>query len=312
MTASTPPTATTPTLAPARAAAPSAAPAPASGTVLVLGATGKTGRRVADRLDAAGVPVRRASRSGDVRFDWDDDTTWGPALAGAAAVYVAYAPDLAVPGAPETVARLAARAHDAGVHRLVLLSGRGEEEAQRAEELVGAAFPARTVVRCAFFDQNFSESFLLEPVLDGVLALPVDQVAEPFVDLEDVADVAVAALTGDALAGRVLELTGPRALTFREAVAEIAAASGHDVRYEPVGMDAFVAGLAAAGLPDDVVDLMRYLFTEVLDGRGTPVTDGVRAALGREPRDFREFASREAGAWASGSSAGTRTAETTP
>ncbi|SDG07099.1 Uncharacterized conserved protein YbjT, contains NAD(P)-binding and DUF2867 domains [Cellulosimicrobium cellulans] len=310
MTASTPPTATPPTVAPARAAAPSAAPAPASGTVLVLGATGKTGRRVADRLDAAGVPVRRASRSGDVRFDWDDDATWGPALAGVAAVYVAYAPDLAVPGAPETVARLAARAHDAGVHRLVLLSGRGEKEAQRAEELVGAAFPARTVVRCAFFDQNFSESFLLEPVLDGVLALPVDQVAEPFVDLEDVADVAVAALTGDALAGRVLELTGPRALTFREAVAEIAAASGRDVRYEPVGMDTFVAGLAAAGLPDDVVDLMRYLFTEVLDGRGTPVTDGVRAALGREPRDFREYAAREAGAWAAG--AGTRTVETTP
>ncbi len=294
----------------ARAAAPSAAPAPASGAVLVLGATGKTGRRVADRLDAAGVPVRRASRSGDVRFDWDGDTT-GSRARGRRGVYVAYAPDLAVPGAPETVARLAARAHDAGVHRLVLLSGRGEEEAQRAEELVGAAFPARTVVRCAFFDQNFSE---LPPRARARrrLALPVDQVAEPFVDLEDVADVAVAALTGDALAGRVLELTGPRALTFREAVAEIAAASGHDVRYEPVGMDAFVAGLAAAGLPDDVVDLMRYLFTEVLDGRGTPVTDGVRAALGREPRDFREFASREAGAWASGSSAGTRTAETTP
>ena len=167
-------------------------------------------------------------------------------------------------------------------------------------------------MRCAFFDQNFSESFLLEPVLDGVLALPVDDVAEPFVDLEDVADVAVAALTDDALAGRVLELTGPRALTFHEAVAEIAAASGRDVRYEPVAMEAFVAGLAAAGLPDDVVDLMRYLFTEVLDGRGTPVADGVRAALGREPRDFREYAAREAGAWVAGTGAGTRTVETTP
>ncbi|MGO2043179.1 MAG: NmrA family transcriptional regulator, partial [Cellulosimicrobium funkei] len=107
-----------------------------------------------------------------------------------------------------------------------------------------------------------------------------------------------------------LELTGPRALTFHEAVAEIAAASGRDVRYEPVAMEAFVAGLAAAGLPDDVVDLMRYLFTEVLDGRGTPVTDGVRVALGREPRDFREYAAREAGAWAAG--AGTRTVESTP
>ncbi|KZM78713.1 hypothetical protein [Cellulosimicrobium sp. I38E] len=280
-------------------AAPTAAPtdAPAPGPVLVLGATGKTGRRVADRLDALGIPVRRASRSGDVRFDWEDETTWGPAVDGAEAVYVVYVPDLAVPGSPETVARFAALAREAGVRRLVLLSGRGEVEAQRAEVLVAGAFPGRTVVRCAFFDQNFSESFLLEPVLDGVLALPVDRVAEPFVDLEDVAEVAVAALVDDAHAGRVYELTGPRAITFAEAVAEIAAASGHDVRFAPITMDEFVAELRAIGLPEDVVGLMRYLFTEVLDGRGTPVADGVRQALGREPRDFREFAAREAATW---------------
>ncbi|MFF2267555.1 NmrA family transcriptional regulator [Cellulosimicrobium cellulans] len=280
-------------------AAPTAAPtdAPAPGPVLVLGATGKTGRRVADRLDALGIPVRRASRSGDVRFDWEDETTWGPAVDGAEAVYVVYVPDLAIPGSPETVARFAALAREVGVRRLVLLSGRGEVEAQRAEVLVAGAFPGRTVVRCAFFDQNFSESFLLEPVLDGVLALPVDQVAEPFVDLEDVADVAVAALVDDAHAGRVYELTGPRAITFGEAVAEIAAASGRDVRFVPITMDEFVAGLRAIGLPDEVVGLMRYLFTEVLDGRGTPVADGVRQALGQDPRDFREFAAREAATW---------------
>lgn len=271
--------------------------APATGPVLVLGATGKTGRRVADRLDALGLPVRRASRSGAVRFDWEDETTWGPAVAGAEVVYVVYVPDLAIPGSPETVARFAALAREAGVRRLVLLSGRGEVEAQRAEALVAEAFPGRTVVRCAFFDQNFSESFLLDPVLDGVLALPVDRVAEPFVDLEDVADVAVAALVDDAHAGRVYELTGPRAITFAEAVAEIAAASGRDVQFAPITIDEFVAGLRAIGLPDDVVGLMRYLFTEVLDGRGTPVADGVREALGREPRDFREFAVREAAAW---------------
>ncbi|MBN0041386.1 NAD(P)H-binding protein [Cellulosimicrobium cellulans] len=280
-------------------AAPSATSTDATipGPVLVLGATGKTGRRVADRLDALGVPVRRASRSGTVRFDWEDETTWDPAVSGADAVYVVYVPDLAIPGSPETVARFAALAREAGVRRLVLLSGRGEVEAQRAEVLVADAFPGRTVVRCAFFDQNFSESFLLEPVLDGVLALPVDHVAEPFVDLEDVAEVAVAALVDDAHAGRVYELTGPRAITFGEAVAEIAAASGHDVRFVPTTMDEFVTGLRATGLPDDVVGLMRYLFTEVLDGRGTPVADGVRQALGRDPRDFREFAAREAATW---------------
>lgn len=292
-------TATTPTTD----AAPHEAGAATPGTVLVLGATGKTGRRVAARLDALGVPVRRASRGGEIRFDWEDDATWAPALAGATAVYVAYAPDLAVPGAPETVARFAARAREADVRRLVLLSGRGEEEAQRAEALVADAFPGRTVVRSAFFAQNFSESFLLGPVLDGVLALPVDGVAEPFVDVEDVADVAVAALTGDALAGRVLELTGPRALTFDEAVSEIVAVSGRDVRFVPVTADDFVAGLRDLGLPEDLVALMRYLFTEVLDGRGTPVADGVREALGRAPRDFREFAAREAAAWGPGATA---------
>ncbi len=270
---------------------------PAPGPVLVLGATGKTGRRVADRLEALGVPVRRASRGGETRFDWDDDATWGPAVDGAEAVYVAFAPDLAVPGAPETVTRFAALARAAGVRRLVLLSGRGEEEAQRAEALVGEAFAARTVVRCAFFAQNFSESFLLDPVLDGTLALPVSDVAEPFVDLEDVADVAVAALTDDAHAGEAYELTGPRALSFADVVAEIAAASGRDVRFVPITVDEFVGGLTAAGLPGDVVGLMRYLFTEVLDGRGSHVGDGVRRALGREPRDFREFAAREAAAW---------------
>ncbi|MBD5788321.1 NAD(P)H-binding protein [Cellulosimicrobium terreum] len=273
---------------------------PPSGTTLVVGATGKSGRRVADRLDALGVPVRWASRGGTpgtTPFDWDDESTWAPALEGAEAVYVAYAPDLAVPGAPETVTRLAALARSAGVRRLVLLSGRGESEAERAEESVAEVFPGRTVVRCAFFAQNFSESFLLDPVLDGVLALPVSDVTEPFVDLEDVADVAVAALTDDAHAGQVYELTGPRSLTFADAVAEIASASGRDLQYDPITLDQFTGGLSAAGLPADVVDLMRYLFTEVLDGRGAHVTDGVRRALGRAPRDFREFAQREARTW---------------
>ncbi|WP_454044276.1 NmrA family transcriptional regulator [Cellulosimicrobium sp. Marseille-Q8652] len=272
------------------------------GTVLVLGATGRSGRRVADRLDALGVPVRRGSRTGtgSDRFAWDDETTWSPALDGVDAVYVAYAPDLAIPGAPETVTRFATLARSAGARRLVLLSGRGETEAQRAEASVAEVFPGRVVVRCAFFDQNFSESFLLDPVLEGTLALPVDDVVEPFVDLEDVADVAVAAVTDDGHAGQVYELTGPRLLTFADAVAEIAAASGRDVAFVPIPTDEFTGGLAAAGLPDDVVDLLRYLFVEVLDGRGAHLTDGVRRALGREPRDFGEFAAREAAAWSAG------------
>ncbi|GAA4623128.1 NAD(P)H-binding protein [Cellulomonas oligotrophica] len=265
--------------------------------VTVIGATGKTGRRVVDRLRARAVPVRAASRTGTTRFDWDDTATWEPALAGAGAVYVAYAPDLAVPGAPETVERLAALAQHLHVGRLVLLSGRGETEAQRAERLVRAAFDGATVVRCAFFAQNFSESFLLDDVRAGRVVLPVGDVREPFVDLEDVADVAVAALTDDAHRGLVHELTGPRAVTFAEAVAVLADAAGRPVELVPVTLEEFTAGLRAQGVPDDAVALLAYLFTEVLDGRGEAVTDGVRRALGREATDLAAYARRERDAW---------------
>ncbi|GIG53847.1 NmrA family transcriptional regulator [Demequina activiva] len=267
------------------------------GPTVVLGATGKTGRRVAARLDALGVPVRRASRGSTPRFDWGDESTWAPVLDGATAAYVAYVPDLAIPGAPDRVTRLATLASHLGVTRLVLLSGRGEVEAQRAEAMVAEAFPARTVVRCAFFAQNFDESFLLQPLLEGTLALPVSDVTEPFVDLEDVAEVAVAALTSDAHAGQVYELTGPRALTFAKAVAAIGAAADRSIQYVPLTMGQFADGLRASGMDDAEVGLLEYLFTEVLDGRNATPSDGVRRALGREATDFHDYVDRAAGAW---------------
>ncbi|WP_026911732.1 NAD(P)H-binding protein [Patulibacter minatonensis] len=267
--------------------------------VLVLGATGKTGRRVADRLRARGVDVRAGSRSASPAFDWDDASTWPAVLDGVRAVYVAYVPDLAVPGAAETVGAFARQATAAGVERIVLLSGRGEPEAERAERAVQAAGTPWTVVRCAWFAQNFDESFLLDPVLTGEVALPVGDVREPFVDVEDIADVAVAALTEDGHAGRLHELTGPEALTFAEAVGAIGAAIGRPVVHTEVPLPGFLAGLAAAGVPEDVAGLMAYLFTEVLDGRNTPTTDGVREALGRPARPFRDYVRDAAarGAW---------------
>jgi uncharacterized protein YbjT (DUF2867 family) len=269
-------------------------------TTVVLGATGKTGRRVLERLQARGLPVRAASRQGVPPFDWEDRDTWAPALAGATAAYVSYFPDLGAPGAAEAVGDLARLAVEQGTRRLVLLSGRGEPEAQRAEQAVQRAGAEWTVVRCSWFSQNFSESFLLESVLAGEVALPVDAVAEPFVDVEDVADVAVAALSEDGHAGQVYELTGPRLLRFAEAVDEIAAASGRRVTFVPVSVDAYAAAMAEQGVPDDVASLITYLFTEVLDGRNAELADGVQRALGREPRDFGDYARRTAaaGVWA--------------
>jgi uncharacterized protein YbjT (DUF2867 family) len=257
---------------------------------LVIGGTGKTGRRIVTRLRERGLPVRSASRSSEPSFDWEDQATWGPALRGATSAYVSFYPDLAVPGAPEAIAALAGEALSAGVKRLVLLSGRGEEEAERAEQALQASGADWTIVRCSWFAQNFSEDYLLESVLAGEVALPVADIPEPFVDVDDIADVAVAALTEDGHSGQLYELTGPRLLTFAEAVAEVGRATGRDLRFIPVAIDDYEAELATHGVPGDVAGLLRYLFTEVLDGRNATLTDGVQRALGREPRDFADYA----------------------
>ena len=189
------------------------------------------------------------------------------------------------------------------MQRLVLLSGRGEEEAQRAEQAVQAVGAETTIVRCSWFAQNFSEGHFLEPLLEGELALPVNGVREPFVDVEDIADVAVAALTEDGHAGQVYELTGPRLLTFAEALEEIAAASGRELAFIPITLEQYAAGMARGGAARRRRrGSRRTSSSEVLDGRNASLTDGVRRALGREPRDFADYARRAAatGVWDSG------------
>jgi uncharacterized protein YbjT (DUF2867 family) len=257
---------------------------------LVLGGTGKTGRRVVERLRARRLPVRVGSRSGAPPFDWEDTSTWAPALLGVGSVYVSYYPDLAVPGAVETVGSFAELAVASGVPRLVLLAGRGEPEAEEAEHAAGASGAELTIVRSTWFAQNFSEDHLLDQVLSGLVALPAGDTPEPFVDADDIADVAVAALTDDRHIGELYELTGPRLLTFAEAVGEIARAAGREIRYVPVSIEEYATAAAQQGVPDDVIGLLTYLFGEVLDGRNAHLTDGVKRALGREPRDFAQYA----------------------
>jgi uncharacterized protein YbjT (DUF2867 family) len=266
---------------------------------LVLGGTGKTGRRVAQRLATLGWPVRIGSRSADPPFDWEDPATWASALRGVRAVYISYYPDLAVPGAPETVRSFAELALGQGVRRLVLLSGRGEEGAERGERAVQETGADLTVLRSTWFMQNFSEDYMLDHVLSGVVALPAGDTPEPFVDAEDIADVAVAALTDERHIGELYELTGPRLLTFTDAVGEIAKATGRDLRYQPVSHDDHEAALREQGVPPEVIELLTYLFSDVLDGRNAHVTDGVERALGRPPRDFADYARATAatGVW---------------
>jgi uncharacterized protein YbjT (DUF2867 family) len=261
-----------------------------SSTFLVLGATGKTGRRVAQRLTARGYRVRAGSRSSATRFDWTNRTTWPAALDGVDAVYLSYQPDLIARGAPDDIAVFTRMARDAGVSRLVLLSGRGEPEAAACAQIVRDSGIPATILVCSWFAQNFSEDFLADGVVAGGVVVPVETVAEPFVDVDDIADVAVAALTEDRHAGRTYELTGPRLLTFAEATAAIADALGRDIAFVPVTPDDYRAAIMAAQLPQEYVDLVTTLFGTLFDGRNASVVHGVVDVLGRPPRDFTEFA----------------------
>jgi uncharacterized protein YbjT (DUF2867 family) len=265
-------------------------------TTLVLSGTGKTGRRVATRLPH---DVRIGSRSAAPPFDWTDDTTWAAALKGVDAVYVSYYPDVSFPDAAPKVTAFARAAADAGVTRLVMLSGRGEPEAEPAEQGVRDAGVEWTILRCSWFMQNFSEHFLLAPVLEGVIALPAGDVPEPFLDVDDLADVAVAALTQPGHTGRVYELTGPRLVTFADAAAELSAATGREVRYLPVTPAEYAAGAADAGIPVEEIEPLTDLFVRVLDGHNAHLSGDVERVLGRPASDFTDYAraAAAAGAW---------------
>lgn len=269
-----------------------------SSPILVIGATGKTGSRIARQLEAQNYNVRRASRNAEIPFDWEDAATWELALNGVTAAYVSYFPDLAFPGAVEKIDALCNVAKTAGLKRIVLLSGRGEHHARLGEEVVRASGIDFTLIRAAWFAQNFSEGYLREPVLDGVVAMPGDDVREPIVDVADIADVAVAALTESGHSGQLYELTGPRLMTFAEMADELATASGRPVRYVPITFDEFHDGMEQIG-GNFIADVFTGIARETLDGRNSYLADGVERALGRSPRDFADYAraAAAAGAW---------------
>lgn len=269
-------------------------------TTLVLGGTGRVGRRVADRLAERDVPVRIASRSGETPFDWEDPTTWAAAVDGVQAAYLMYYPEVEFPGASDAIRALSELAVERGVRRLVLLSARGQDEARRCEEAVESLPVEWTSVVASAFNQNFDEGVFLEPLRSGVLPVPAGDVAEPFVDVNDIADVAVAALSEDGHVGERYEVTGPQLLTFHDAVEEIAKASRREMRYLPVTAEQFAAGLINdVGAPREFAELLADLLATFFDGRNASVGDGVERALGRKPRDFSDWVRETAatGVW---------------
>ncbi|MFK7848544.1 MAG: NAD(P)H-binding protein [Rhodothermales bacterium] len=260
------------------------------GLILVLGGTGKTGRRIAARLEDNGFSYRIGSRSASPGFDWNNEAGWEACLEDVTSVYINYAPDLAVPGASDSIQAFVNLAKRSGVKRLVILSGRGEEEAEACEHIVQQSGVEWTVVRASWFNQNFSEGAFVEMVHAGQITLPASDKLEPYVDVNDIADVAFAALTESGHNGEVYEVTGPRLMHLSEVAAELSNALGREIQYIPIPHDAFVSAVKESGAPEQVAWLMDYLFSTVMDGRNSYVTDGIQRALGRPPKDFATYA----------------------
>jgi uncharacterized protein YbjT (DUF2867 family) len=258
--------------------------------ILVIGGTGKTGRKVVDRLTKLGHNVRVGSRSASPAFDWNDQKTWSEAMQGMEKVYITFQPDLAVPGALEAIEELTKLAKRQQVKKLVLLSGKGEREAELCEQEVIHSGLDHTIVRASWFMQNFSESFFLEPILEGFVALPQAEVRIPFVDTGDIADVAVEALLYDRHNSKIYQLTGPRQLTFKQAIDDLSEAIKRPISFTPITIKAYSEAMKNQGVPSDFVWLIEYLFTEVLGNpNNAEITNDIEMVLGRKPKDFADY-----------------------
>jgi uncharacterized protein YbjT (DUF2867 family) len=197
-----------------------------------------------------------ASRSNPPAFDWNDRTTWQATFDGVTAAYIAYAPDLAIPGSTKPVRELVRYAVEVGVHRLVLLSGRGDEDAELCEQIVQGAGVEWTIVRASWLNQSFSEGEFIGMVLDGAIKLPAADIPEPFVDVDDIADVAVAALTEDGHSGEIYEITGPRLPTFTDGAREISGLTGRRIQPVQIPLEGFAAAIADYSAPQEIAWLL--------------------------------------------------------
>ena len=268
--------------------------------ILVIGGTGKTGRKVAEKLINLGHNIRIGSRSATPSFDWNNSNTWEKAMQGMDKIYITFQPDLAVPGALEAIEKLTKLAKKNKVKKLVLLSGKGEREAELCEQVVIHSGIDHTIVRASWFNQNFSESFFLEPIIEGFVALPQAEAKVPYVDTEDIADVVVESLLHDKHNGKIYQLTGSRLLTFKEVIQEISEATERQITFTPIALSAYTSFMKQQNVPADFVWLIEYLFSEVLTNpTNSEITNDIEKVLGRKPIDFSEYVSKNAslGVW---------------
>ncbi|WP_335975036.1 NmrA family NAD(P)-binding protein [Gaetbulibacter jejuensis] len=263
--------------------------------ILIIGGTGKTGRRVVEQLQKKGIQPRIGSRQATPSFDWDDKNTWIESLKGIEKMYITYYPDLAAPGAKEAIESLTYLAKELGVKKIVLLSGKGEVEAEACEAIVKNSGVDYTIVRASWFNQNWSESFFLDPILSGEVALPMSNVLIPFVDANDIAEVAATVLLDNDYNGKTIEVTGPELITFKDIIHTISTVTNRNLNFHEITLEQYIEGMRQMQLPEDVIWLIEYLFSNVLTNpNNQKISNDIEQVLGRKARTFLEYAKETA------------------
>jgi len=262
--------------------------------VLIIGGKGKNGRRVAEKLKSHKfnpiVTTRtiNAHVENERYFDWNDSSTFGPALKNIEIVYIVH-PDTSMLGAEQQIEGLITEMMNQSVSKAVLLSGRGQASVEKCEKILMQSQLDWTVIRSAWFNQNFSEGHFLHGIRSGEVTFMADTVKEPFVDLEDLSDVVVECLIDAVHNGKIYEVTGPELLTFAEAVNVIGVKLKRNIQYQYLNQEAYRQYLKNAGLDEFIAAHMTQAFSEILDGRNENIGKGVTHVLGRDPIKFTDF-----------------------
>jgi uncharacterized protein YbjT (DUF2867 family) len=266
--------------------------------ILVIGSTGKTGRKVYETLKQKHFDVTPASRKTQQPFDWYDSKTWENALKGFDTVYITFQPDLSIPESVPIITAFVETARRMEIGKLVLLSGRGEPQAMACEDVIINSGLAYTILKCSFFMQNFNEGFWADGIISGEFVVPFVSAKEPFLDTDDISEVAVQALTTTAHDSKIYDLTGPELLSFKEAIDTIAIHSGKEIKLIEVSIDEYTAALRGQ-IPEEFIAMIEHLFVEVLDGRNESVTTDIASILGKPATPFTGFAAKasKSGAW---------------
>lgn len=277
-------------------------------TITVAGATGKTGRAVARAAQYEGWRVRAGARRrppiGEwVLLDWDDRDTWAPAFRGSTAAYLLL--PFNHPGAAERTPYLLEAASRAGVRRIVLLTSwdaahEPEDGPLQVAEKALSELPVESaVLRPTWFLDNFTTGSFAGMTRAGELRLPAGDAKIPFVDVRDIASVAISALA-EGGPGGVLPLTGPEAIDHHHVAAALADAFQQPISYTPVSVEEFADVLAKRGFSRDYGRFLGDALQDAARGDlNVPVADTVERVVGRRPYSVEEFAQHHGSSWLS-------------